>query len=64
MDLNKDGTLTFDELKTCLSKIILDDGSFETLFNAFDIDNSGNVAYKEFLAVLIDKKIYMKEENS
>jgi len=62
MDLNKDGTLTFDEFKTCLSKIILDDGSFETLFNAFDTDNSGKVAYTEFLAGLIDKNIYMKED--
>lgn len=51
MDLNKDRTLIFDELKTCLFKIILDDGSFETMFNAFDIDNSGKVADTEFLAV-------------
>ena len=62
IDLNKDGTLTFDELKTCLSKVIDDDGSFETLFNAFDTDNNGKVAYTEFLAGLIEKNIYMKQE--
>jgi calcium-dependent protein kinase len=62
IDLNKDGTLTFDELKTCLSKVIDDDGSFETLFNAFDTDNNGKVAYTEFLAGLIEENIYMKQE--
>ena len=62
IDLNKDGTLTFDEIKTCLSKVIDDDGSFETLFNAFDTDNNGKVAYTEFLAGLIEENIYMKQE--
>ena len=62
IDLNKDGTLTFDEIKTCLSKLIVDDGSFETLFNALDTDNNGKVAYTEFLAGLIEENIYMKQE--
>jgi len=62
IDLNKDGTLTFDEIKTCLSKLINDDGSFETLFNAFDTDSNGKVAYTEFLAGLIEENIYMKQE--
>jgi len=62
IDLNKDGTLTFDEIKTCLAKFIDDDGSFETLFKAFDTDNNGKVAYTEFLAGLIEENIYMKQE--
>ena len=78
MDINGDGQLTFDELKTGLyiyiyiyiiySSIALSgrkefkEQDIKNLMSSMDTDGSGAINYTEFIAAALDKSIYMQQE--
>ena len=64
MDLNKDGVITFDELKQGLSKmnVNLELDEVKELFKALDSNNDATIDYTEFLSCSINEKKYLKEE--
>ena len=65
MDKNKDGTLTFEEIKKCLMKLNSEkekDDELLKLFEGIDTNNSNKIEYTEFISALIGKKKYLKEE--
>ena len=64
LDLNKDGTLTLDEMKEGIEKLKKDniDIDIEGIFKLIDTDHSGKIDYTEFLAASIDQKLYLREE--
>lgn len=64
LDLNKDGTLTLDEMKEGIEKLKKDniDIDIEGIFKSIDTDHSGKIDYTEFLAASIDQKLYLREE--
>ena len=64
LDLNKDGTLTLDEMKEGIEKLKKDniDIDIEGIFKSIDTDHSGKIDYTAFLAASIDQKLYLREE--
>ena len=63
LDLNKDGILTFEEMKNGLCTAFSDcKYNIEELFRNFDTDNTGTVGYTEFIAATIEQYTYMKQE--
>jgi calcium-dependent protein kinase len=64
LDANKDGTLTFDEVKNGMEKLKNKgiDMDLENLFKSIDTDNSGRIDYTEFLAASIDQKEFLRQE--
>ena len=64
LDLNKDGTLTLDEMKEGIEKLKKDniDIDIEGISKSIDTDHSGKIDYTEFLAASIDQKLYLREE--
>ena len=64
MDINKDGVITFDELKQGLSKmnVNLELDEVKELFQALDSNNDATIDYTEFLSCSINEKKYLKEE--
>ena len=63
MDMNKDGTLTMDELREGISQMDpkLADGIQEIFVN-MDVDGSGSIDYTEFIAATMERNIYLQEE--
>ena len=61
IDLNKDGTITLDEMKNCMNKFC-GDKNVEELFKSFDTDGTGKLGYTEFISASIEQNIYMREE--
>ena len=68
IDENKDGTLSFDEMKKCFIKLIKEKNlqisvkEVEELFNSIDIDNSKRIEYTEFIAAMLEESPYCKED--
>jgi calcium-dependent protein kinase len=63
VDTNKDGTITFEEMKTGLCTAFSDSKyNIEELFKNFDTDNTGTVGYTEFITATIEQYTYMKQE--
>ena len=64
LDLNKDGTLTLDEMKEGIEKLKKDhiDIDIEGIFKSIDTDHSWKIDYTEFLAASMDQKLYLKEK--
>ena len=63
LDINKDGILTFEEMKNGLCTAFSDcKYNIEELFRNFDTDNTGTVGYTEFIAATIEQYTYMKQE--
>ena len=56
LDLNKDGTLTLDEMKEGIEKLKKDniDIDIEGIFKSIDTDHSGKIDYTEFLAASME----------
>ena len=61
MDINKDGTLSLEEFKIALKKIVKEN-EIKEIFSEVDTNNSNKIEYNEFITALIDKKEYLKEE--
>jgi calcium-dependent protein kinase len=64
MDVNGDGLLTLEELKTGLSRAGLSalPSDLEKIMDGIDADGSGEIDYTEFLAATIDRRSYMRED--
>ena len=41
---------------------VLDDGELNLIFDAADVDGTGEIAYAEFLAATLDTKIFLRED--
>ena len=61
-DINKDGSITFDELKIGLTKLNIDITTIKDIFNSIDTDKSGRIDYTEFIAATLDEKLYLQEQ--
>ena len=61
MDINKDGSLTLEEVKNSLKKY-MNENDIEKAFKVIDINNSNKIEYTEFISSLISKKEFLKEE--
>ena len=63
MDINKDGTITLDEMQDCLSKMFKNNKNYiENLFNEIDTNKSGRIEYTQLISALIDQQTYLKDE--
>ena len=65
MDVNKDGTLTFEEIKKCLMKLNSEkdkDDELLKIFEGIDTNNSNKIEYTEFITAAIERNEYLKEE--
>lgn len=62
LDINKDGSITIEELQIGLQKAGCDQQNVEQIFKSMDTDKSGKIDYTEFLAATLDEKIYLKEQ--
>ena len=61
LDVNGDGSLTFEELKIGLKYKENGDALMELMKSA-DTDGSGEINYTEFLAATMDAKLFMRED--
>lgn len=63
LDVNKDGTLTLDEIRNGMvtAKVDLPEDLMDVIRH-LDTDGSGNIDYTEFIAATLTKKQYMKRE--
>ena len=64
LDINKDGTLTLDEMKKGLEKLKDKnvDIDVKSIFKGIDTDSSGRIDYTEFLASSINQKEFLRQE--
>jgi len=59
LDVNKDGSISLEELKAGLGG--REDGeTLYSLLKAADLDKSGQIDYTEFIAATLDAHTYMK----
>ncbi|KAK1392947.1 Calcium-dependent protein kinase [Heracleum sosnowskyi] len=65
MDTDRSGTITYEELKTGLSKLgsKLSEAEIQQLMDAADVDNSGTIDYIEFITATMHRHRLDKEEN-
>ena len=64
-DKNKDGYISLNELKIGLEDLKnaeIDNEEIEKIFHQLDTDKNGKIGYTEFLASVIDEKIYLDEQ--
>ena len=61
LDVNGDGSLTFEELKIGLKDKENGDALMELMKSA-DTDGSGQINNTEFLAATMDAKLFMRED--
>ena len=61
LDVNGDGSLTFEELRQGLKDKENGEALMELMKSA-DTDGSGEINYTEFLAATMDAKLFMREE--
>ncbi|KAH1204305.1 Calcium-dependent protein kinase 19 [Glycine max] len=65
MDIDRSGTISYEELKSGLTKLgsKLSEYEIKQLMAAVDVDNSGTIDYLEFIAATIDPHKLEKEEH-
>ncbi|KAK1388585.1 Calcium-dependent protein kinase 29 [Heracleum sosnowskyi] len=65
MDTDRSGTITYDKLKTGLSKLgsKLNEAEIQQLMEAADVDNNGFIDYIEFITATMHRHILDKDEN-
>jgi len=64
VDTNCDGLITYEELENSLKKLNVKDADIKNLFNEIDHNKNGFINYTEFIAALLDEKIYLTEEKT
>merc|ERR1719487_1009485 len=63
LDANKDGMVTYKELKAGVDKLGLKQTEDLTaLMDAMDVDDSGSIQFTDFVAATLDKK-FLQQEN-
>ena len=68
IDTDKDGTLSFDEVKNCFLKLNKEKNlkitskEIEEIFKSIDTNNSKRIEYTEFISSMIEESNYCKEE--
>ena len=64
LDENKDGTLTFNEVKKGIEKLGKNELGVDVgeIFKSIDTDGSGRIDYTEFLAACINQKSFLRQE--
>ncbi|RDX84294.1 Calcium-dependent protein kinase 29, partial [Mucuna pruriens] len=65
MDTDRNGTITYDELKSGLTKLgsKLSESEIKQLMDAADVDKNGTIDYKEFITATINRHKLEKEEH-
>ncbi|XP_027940259.1 calcium-dependent protein kinase 29-like isoform X1 [Vigna unguiculata] len=65
MDTDRSGTITYEELKSGLTKLgsKLSEYEIKQLMEAADVDKSGTIDYQEFITATINRHKLEKEEN-
>ncbi|CAL0333186.1 unnamed protein product [Lupinus luteus] len=65
MDTDRSGTITFEELKSGLSRLgsKLSEYEIKQLMDAADVDNNGTIDYAEFITATMHRHKLDKEEN-
>jgi len=67
LDINKDGQLTYSEIKQAYKKIFPDDyitdDKLDLVLEKLDENNDGVISYEEFLRVTINEKILLEKNN-
>lgn len=65
MDTDRSGTITYEELKTGLSKLgsKLSEDEIKALMDAADVDNNGTIDYVEFITATMHRHRLDKEDN-
>lgn len=61
-DTSKDGTIEFEEFKECLSQYGYSEAEVTQMFQAVDLDGTGQIRYTEFLAATIEAHGAIDEE--
>jgi len=63
MDLNKSGTITQQELASCLqANFSIDTSEAESLFRGLDADGTDEIGYSEFLAAAMEDRMRMHQD--
>jgi len=62
LDVNGDGTLTEEELKTCLADCDILPEDIHRIADELDVDGNGSIDYTGFIAATLDMKTYTEEE--
>ena len=63
MDINKDGSITLEEMQQCLSNMFKNNKNYiENIFNEIDTNKSGRIEYTQLISALVEQKTYLKEE--
>ena len=67
LDVNKDGQLTYTEIKDAFKKIFPDDyiteEKMKIIFEKMDENKNGVISYEEFLRVTLDEKVILEKNN-
>jgi Ca2+-binding EF-hand superfamily protein len=67
LDLNKDGQLTYSEIKQAFKQIFPDnyitEEKMQLILDKMDDNKDGVISYEEFLRVTIDEKILLEKNN-
>ena len=64
-DKDKDGQISYDELKAGLLKLNskeITEKDINDTFQALDINKNGKIGYTEFIAATLNKNLYLQEE--
>jgi len=63
MDENRDGTLSFDEIKAGMEAASIETPpNFDAILKRLDTDGSGCIDYTEFMAATLSYKMYLKKD--
>eukprot|EP00946_MAST-07B_sp_MAST-7B-sp1_P001870 g1870.t1 len=71
IDIKNTGTIDRSEFEQLAKSLhdggvmngkVLDDGELNLIFDAADVDGTGEIAYAEFLAATLDTKIFLRED--
>ena len=63
LDKDNSGTLEISEIKEAFSDMNIPEKELEQIFNNIDLNHDGEINYTEFLAVTVDRKKAMTENN-